>query len=186
MRSLKEVNFLGLMFANQNKRVDWYKVTQRSNTVCILKLIWRIVTANHSLWVRWIQKNLIRRGTLWSVKENTSLCSWMWKKILKYRDTAHDLYKIEVWSGESTSFWYDIWCPLGNLFKVLGSRGTIDLGIVNHVTVAEVMNLHRRKRHRVDLLNQIENDIDIDPFGNRNMMISKASFHRNAHGNKSE
>lgn len=30
MRSLKEVNFLGLMFANQNKRVDWYKVTQRS------------------------------------------------------------------------------------------------------------------------------------------------------------
>lgn len=85
----------------------------------------------------------------------------MWKKILKYRDTAHDLHKMEVRSGESTSFWYDIWCPIRNLFKVLGSRGTIDLGIVNHATVAEVMNLHRRKRHRVDLLNQIENDIDI-------------------------
>lgn len=38
-----------------------------TNTVSILKLIWRIVSSQNSLWVNWIQVNLIRKGSLWSV-----------------------------------------------------------------------------------------------------------------------
>lgn len=144
------------------------KSLKEVNEVSVLKLIWRIVSAKNSLWVQWIYKNLIRKGTLWSVRENTSLGSWLWKKILKQRDKARLFHKMEVRSGKTTSFWHDNWCPLGSLYQLLGSRGTIDMGIAIHATVAEVLDTHRRKRHRVDLLNQIENHIDLAREGRSN------------------
>lgn len=122
----------------------------------------------NSLWVQWIYKNLIRKGTLWSVKEKSSLGSWIWKKILKYRDKAQRFHKMEVRSGESTSFWFDVWSPFGNLYQLLGSRGIIDMGIAEHDTVSKVMNSHRRRRHRVDILNQVENQIELARQGRRN------------------
>lgn len=104
------------------------------------------------------------------MKENTTLGSWLWKKILKQRNKARLFHKMEVRSGQHTSFWQDIWCPLGCLFQLLGPRGTIDLGISAHATVAEVLNSHRRRRHRVDLLNQIENYIDSARQGTSNVV----------------
>ncbi|KAL9831310.1 putative reverse transcriptase zinc-binding domain-containing protein [Arabidopsis thaliana] len=68
---------------------------------------------------------------------------------------------MEVRSGTTTSFWHDHWSPLGRLHQHLGSRGTIDLGIATQATVAEVLDTHRRKRHRADFLNQIENHIEL-------------------------
>lgn len=41
------------------------------NRVYGLKLIWRL-TAESSLWVRWIQCYLIRKNSFWSIKETTS------------------------------------------------------------------------------------------------------------------
>jgi hypothetical protein len=135
------------------------KTLKETNEVSLLKLIWRILSARDSLWVQWLSKNLIRKESFWSVKGNSCMGSWIWKKILQQRDKASQLHRMEVRSGTSTSFWYDHWCPLGRLHQLLGPRGIIDLGIASHATVAEVMNTHRRKRHRVDLLNQIENYI---------------------------
>lgn len=54
------------------------------NTVSILKLLWRLLSARQSLWVQWVYKHLIRGGNLWTVKEKTLSGSWMWRKILKY------------------------------------------------------------------------------------------------------
>lgn len=64
-------------------------------------------------------------------------------------------------SGRLTSFWHDVWSPMGKFFDLLGSRGIIDMGIANHASVATVMETHRRHRHRVNTLNQIEDHIDI-------------------------
>ena len=75
-----------------------------ANKVCVLKLIWRILSAKGSLWVEWIKKYLIRRGSFWSVKENTTCGSWIWKKLLKYRDIAKSFHRVEVRNGEDTSF----------------------------------------------------------------------------------
>lgn len=54
------------------------------NTVSVFKLIWRLLSARNSMWVQWVHMNLIRQGTLWSVKVNTSSGSWLWRKLLKY------------------------------------------------------------------------------------------------------
>lgn len=40
------------------------------NLVCSLKLVWRILSAN-TLWVNWIKVYLIRKASLWSIKETT-------------------------------------------------------------------------------------------------------------------
>jgi len=131
------------------------------NKICCFKLIWRLVSAKHSLWVNWIQNNLIRTGSFWSVKANTTLGSWMWKKLLKYRHEAKEFFKMEVFCGRQTSFWYDHWCSLGQLHGLLGDRGFIDLGISSSCSVAEALSSHRRRSHRDDILNDIEEELEI-------------------------
>lgn len=44
------------------------------NLVSCLKLVWRILSSN-SVWVNWIKIYLIRKGSLWTVKENTQSSS---------------------------------------------------------------------------------------------------------------
>ena len=130
-----------------------------ANKVSCLKLIWRMLSSN-SLWIQWLRLYLLRKGSFWSVKENTTLGSWMWKKLLKYRVLASGFVKHEVESGKSTSFWFDNWSKLGRLIETTGQRGCIDMGITLHTTVAEAVVSHRKRHHRFDTLNQIETALD--------------------------
>jgi len=41
---------------------------KEANDVCCLKLIWRIVSHGNSLWVKWIEENLLKQKSFWSVK----------------------------------------------------------------------------------------------------------------------
>lgn len=67
---------------------------------------------------------------------------------------------VEVRSGLTTSFWYDKWYPIGRLYEVLGDRGFIDMGINSDATVAGAFLNHRRRCHRVEVLNQIKNEME--------------------------
>lgn len=128
------------------------------NVVCILKLIWRILAAK-SLWVSWIKMYLIRKGSFWSIKDTSQLGSWTWRKILKYREKAKELYRVEVRNGERASFWYDKWSPLGCLKDLLGNGGCIDMGLTENAKVADC-RCHRRKNHRFMILNRVEQEIE--------------------------
>lgn len=128
------------------------------NKVYGLKLIWRL-TAEKSLWVSWVQCYLIRKSSFWSIKGDTSSGSWVWRKLLKLRDLAKQYLKKEVHNGEDTSFWYDRWSKFGILKDLLGERGPLDFGVPDHYSVAEVKKMRRRRNHRVDILNQIEEEI---------------------------
>lgn len=79
------------------------------------------------------------------VKENSTLGSWMWKKILKYRDAAKGFHKVEVHNGPYTSFWFDNWSSMERLDDIASPRGTIDMGINIHATVAKVFDTHCRR-----------------------------------------
>ncbi|KAG7560295.1 Reverse transcriptase domain [Arabidopsis thaliana x Arabidopsis arenosa] len=134
---------------------------KEANDVCCLKLIWRIVSNRSSLWVKWIDTYLLRKTSFWMVKQNTNAGSWIWKKILKYRDLAMSFSKVEVRNGETTSFWYDNWSTLGRLFETVGERGIIDMGISRESSVADAWRSRRRRRHRVDHLNEIEEKLAV-------------------------
>lgn len=130
------------------------------NEVSCLKLVWRILSGQNSLWVKWIHKYLIRKGSFWSVKESTTTGSWMWRKILKTRDAARSFHRMEVNNGAATSFWYDHWSSMGRLKDLLGERGFVDMGIPEKLTVAEAIQSHRRRNHRVVILNRAEEEIE--------------------------
>jgi len=129
---------------------------KEANDVCCLKLIWRIISHGDSLWVKWVEHNLLKREIFWTVKENANLGSWIWKKILKYRGVAKRFCKAEVGNGESTSFWFDDWSLLGRLIDVAGIRGTIDMWISRTMSVADAWTSRRRRHHRQEILNTIE------------------------------
>ena len=126
--------------------------------VCSLKLIWRILSAN-TLWVNWIKMYLIRKGSLWSVKESTQTGSWVWRKILKNREAAKEFYQVEVKNGRKASFWYEAWSPLGCLKDLLSDRGYIDIGISINANV-EACGMHRRRHHRNPIFNRVEMEIE--------------------------
>lgn len=90
------------------------------NKVTCLKLLWRLLTNLTSLWEKWIHTNLLKNEYIWSVKDDDKRGSWIWRKILKFREMARHLSRVEVNKGATTSFWFDIWSPMGCLMEVLG------------------------------------------------------------------
>ncbi|KAL9293603.1 putative RNA-directed DNA polymerase [Arabidopsis thaliana] len=108
---------------------------EEANKVCVLKLIWRLLSAKDSLWVDWVNRHLIRGGSFWAVKNNTSSGSWIWRKMLKYRQLAKEFHRVEV------------------------HNGIIDMEIPLESKLCEVMNRDRRRNHHRDLLNQIEEEL---------------------------
>ena len=130
-----------------------------ANKVACLKLISRILSARSSLWVKWIWKYLIRKGSFWSVNEASSLGSWMWKKLLKLRPLAMQLTRNEINSGANSSFWYEQWSSLGQLIDLAGERGTMDLGIPKNTTVEMAIQMYRTRGHRVRILRIIGQEI---------------------------
>ena len=129
---------------------------KEANNVCVLKLIWRIVSHGNSLWVKWTQMYLLKNTSLWSITNGGNTGSWIRKKLIKYREVAKEFCKKEVGNGELTSFWYDNWSHLNRLVDITNARGTIDMGISKNSTLAAAWMNRRRRRHRADNLNVIE------------------------------
>lgn len=130
------------------------------NVVLCLKLIWRIISNKSSLWVKWIQCYLIRKGSFWSIKDSTVSGFWMWKKLLKLRELAMSFLKMEVNNGRHTYFWYDTWSRVGCLKNHLRDGGSIVMGVRENDYVVDVLNCRRRRRHKMQLLNNVEEEIE--------------------------
>lgn len=116
------------------------------------------------------------------IKENATKGSWMWQKLLKYRELEKPLHKAEIRDGKTISFWFDHWSNLGCLYDVMGHRWAIDMGISISATMAKVFDRHRRRNHRAAYLITIEEAIEkakkkgrqgkMSQFGNPRMILS--------------
>lgn len=80
--------------------------------------------------------------------------------MVSFNNLAMLYHKVEVHNGKNTSFWYDNWSRLGCLKNFLNGRGSLDLGIMNDETVADALRFHRRRRHRIQIFNEVEDVID--------------------------
>ena len=112
-----------------------------------------------SLWGKWIRANLLKGRSFWEVNSKMQMGSWLWHKMLKLRGVAKLFFKIEVGNGRHTSFWFDNWSGKGVLSDLLGVRGIIDMGVKKDATVEEAVLSVRRRRHRVGILNEIEEEL---------------------------
>lgn len=127
-----------------------------TNKVICLKLLWKILSSPKSLWVSWIKNYVLCHKSIWAVNENVSSGSWVFRKLLKYRDITRTFHRIEVHDGLNSSFLFDNWSPLGRLEDLTRNCGHIYLGISSTCTLSQVFSNHRRKTHRCSLLNEIK------------------------------
>ena len=78
----------GLEMNTKKSKISWMEVCKKKtegglgirpltevNDVACLKLVWRILSGKNSLWVKWIQIYLIRKGSFWAIRENTTIDS---------------------------------------------------------------------------------------------------------------
>lgn len=61
--------------------------------------------------------------------------------------------------GKNTSFWFDVWSTKGKIYNLTGPRGYIDMGIPAQATVASVLETNRRRKHRLEILNDTKAEI---------------------------
>ena len=82
--------------------------------------------------------------------------------MLKMRDVVRSFHRKELGNGKKSSFWFDNWSERGIIFTLLGGRRMVDMGVSREATVEEaVKSVGRRRRHRSQLLKDIEADLVI-------------------------
>ncbi|OAP07106.1 hypothetical protein AXX17_AT2G19500 [Arabidopsis thaliana] len=150
---------------------------REANEVSSLKLIWRLLSCQDSLWVKWTRMNLLKKESFWSIGTHSTLGSWIRRRLLKHREVAKSFCKIEVNNGVNTSFWFDNWSEKGPLINLTGARGAIEMGISRHMTLAEAWSRRRRRRHRVEILNEFE-EILLQKYQHRNIELEDAILWR--------
>ncbi|CAA7026437.1 unnamed protein product [Microthlaspi erraticum] len=104
-----------------------------------LKLIWLIFAGNGSLWVAWVKRHLIGERLFWTADFSQS-GSWLWKKLMKFRNLARPFLSSQVRSGSSTLFWHDDWTGLGPLIDISGANGPRVCGIRSMAVVAQAVS----------------------------------------------
>jgi hypothetical protein len=97
------------------------------NQACMLHHIWTLFARSGSLWVAWVEKNLLKGDSFWQVSIPQS-GSWSWKKLLKLINVAKQFLSFKVGDGNKIFLWYDTWHPEGCLFDKFEYRVIYDAG----------------------------------------------------------
>ncbi|GKV27354.1 hypothetical protein SLEP1_g36534 [Rubroshorea leprosula] len=109
------------------------------NQACILKFIWLLFSKAGSVWVAWVQENLLKGKSFWSINIPSD-ASWRWRKILKLRPLARGLIQHIPGNGQNTYLWHDNWHPAGPLLEVYGNSIVHDSGIPSQAKLASVIS----------------------------------------------
>lgn len=96
--------------------------------VLALSLICKLFTMSGSLWVAWMNHNLLHHGSFWDACD-TTIGSWTWRKLLKLRPFAAGFLKAEIRDDNFVFFWSDYWLIISRLIDLIGEVGTRQLGI---------------------------------------------------------
>ena len=105
----------------------------------MFKLLWMLFFKNDSVWVAWIQDNVIKDESFWSLKPRQNH-TWIFKQILAERQTAIQWLQIDPGNGNNVSFWNDpwTWSRFGKLTSFIGQNGPRQTGIPLSSSVADV------------------------------------------------
>ncbi|XP_071715241.1 uncharacterized mitochondrial protein AtMg00310-like [Rutidosis leptorrhynchoides] len=103
------------------------------NIALMTSHIWRILAHKQTLWVKWIHTYRLTNKHFWEVSINAN-ASWSWRKLLRIRPVIKEFFFHQVGNGNTTSAWFDNWCKLGRLDKIIDSNDIHDMGLNKKVT----------------------------------------------------
>ncbi|XP_059458288.1 uncharacterized mitochondrial protein AtMg00310-like [Corylus avellana] len=164
---LKDEGGLGL-----RKLVDWNKAT-------ILRHLLSLFARSGSLWVAWVDSNLLKGRSFLLLKISQD-SSWSWKKILKLREVAKSYLSFKVGDGSKISLWLGAWHPDGILldkdgFRVIDdSRSRIDAKLSSVIKNGDWNWLPARLEELV----AIQSRLSLVDLGVHDMLIWKPSKNR--------
>ncbi|GAV93076.1 zf-RVT domain-containing protein [Cephalotus follicularis] len=107
------------------------------NQALLLKQIWNLLT-DHSLWVQWCKKYLIRKHSFWNLP-SAGYHSWSWRQILLLRNVALQHLVYVCGKGDSFSLWYDPWFHGNSIHALYGHRVIYDAGMQGTELVQSVI-----------------------------------------------
>jgi len=84
------------------------------NRAAIMRHILILFAQAGSLWVAWMNVNLLKGYRFWHIKTPHS-CSWSWRKLLKFRVEARNVLMFPLGIGNNIHLWTDWWHPNGVL-----------------------------------------------------------------------
>nr|KAJ0195180.1 hypothetical protein LSAT_V11C700342460 [Lactuca sativa] len=97
------------------------------NKAILSKRIWMILSNCDSLWVKWININILKGRSFWDVEEKQDL-SWSWRNLIRLRPNFRNHFYSKVGNGANTFMWYDDWHQLGAFDHVLSPREIASAG----------------------------------------------------------
>ena len=103
------IKSLGLLPAYLLMKEDLgFKDLIQWNKALMIFQICRIITNHDSIWARWVNRTVLKRKNFWSMAIPED-CSWVWRNILKLRNSAMPFFSYKIGNGKNISFWFDPW-----------------------------------------------------------------------------
>lgn len=107
------------------------------NVALMAKHIQNIITNKESLWVKRIHSYRLTNLNFWGVRVRAD-ASWGWRKILQIRDDVRSFMFTKIGDGQNTSAFFDYWCALGPINKIVTMRDCFRLGHTTSTNVHEI------------------------------------------------
>lgn len=131
--------------------VNWNMVTQSKehgglnlkparviNQAFILKLAWRMVTSQQSLWVRVLQGKYIKGDSLnFAISKKSNLSS-LWSRLLDFVPVLHRCCSMSIGADLETNFLYDNW--LESTGPLINHMSGVEEEFLQHLNVNKFYN----------------------------------------------
>ncbi|XP_023746183.1 uncharacterized protein LOC111894340 [Lactuca sativa] len=108
------------------------------NIALLSSRVWKLISGQNSLWVKWVNFYLLEGRSFWDVGSKDKM-SWSWRNLLKIRPFLRDFFYSQIGNGEKTFMWFDNWHQLGPLSYVLSPREITNAGYNIRDKVSDVI-----------------------------------------------
>ncbi|GKA48635.1 RNA-directed DNA polymerase, eukaryota, reverse transcriptase zinc-binding domain protein [Tanacetum coccineum] len=86
---------------------------------------------------QWIRTVKLNGKNFWEVSVEVNE-SWGWKNLLEIRDEVNKYVRYKLGDGKNTSMWYDNWCELGLLFRIVSNRSLYNARLTRDMMVVDM------------------------------------------------
>ncbi|GKC16678.1 GRF1-interacting factor 1-like protein [Tanacetum coccineum] len=109
------------------------------NKALMVSHIWSLLSLKESLWVKWIHAYKLKGRNFWDVPIRGNM-AWGWRKVLQIRPIIREFIWYRIGDGSKVSVWFDHWCPISPLSKIVSARDIHRAGFDMSTMIKDLFN----------------------------------------------